>query len=457
MIERRAFHTATALGNGAILFAGGEGGDRTLDAAELYDPGTHTWSAAAPMAEARAHHAAVLLLGSEGDDKSKVLVAGGAGAGVLSSAELYDPVENAWSTAGIMAHARRDGTVTLLLPEDGTRDPQVLVAGGDDGTRALASAERYEPTPGEKGAWVPVDPMTTARTHHTATLLVRGKASSNGKVLVAGGDDGTRALDDVELYDPTLGENGAWVPVDPMTTARTHHAATLLHNGQVLVVGGDEGGEGGAALASAELYDPTIGEKGAWSAAAAMKAARTHPTATLLSNGTVLVVGGLAGAQGGDHVSGAELYEPRTNTWSDADSPIEARDGHTATWLATGEVLIAGGQNGAALDTAELHRAASQCETLDDCPRGLVCNEEKECEPPQAETLANACATADGRAPAGRGALTLGVVLLAAAVGRRLRAPGRRLQSRAAGARPDRPLLRGRGERWTSEARRSIQ
>src|SRR5204862_349242 len=94
-------------------------------------------------------------------------------------------------------------------------------------------------------------PLVTARQNHTATLL------PNGKVLVAGGDDGSR-LASAELYDPA---SGSWTATNPLAAVRYEHTATLLPNGKILVAGGF--GNGGSVLASAELYDPA---SGSWTA-----------------------------------------------------------------------------------------------------------------------------------------------------------------------------------------------
>jgi hypothetical protein len=174
--------------------------------------------------------------------------------------------------------------------------------------------------------------MATARAQHTATLLLPG-----GRVLVAGGGvsdpaGGVSETESAELYDPAT---GLFVATGSMTIARRLHTATLLSDGKVLLAGGVS--PPGVSVASAELYDPTTG---AFTATGSMVAARFDHTATLLLDGTVLIVGG--NAPDGTTAS-AELYDPGTGTFTATGPTIIARDGHTATRLTNGKVLIAGG------------------------------------------------------------------------------------------------------------------
>jgi hypothetical protein len=69
-----------------------------------------------------------------------------------------------------------------------------------------------------------------------------------------------------------------------------------------------------------------------------MVATRVNHTATLLSNGQVLVTGG------NDDPGSAELYDPATRTWTRTNNLSPSRARHTATLLASGNVLVAGGQ-----------------------------------------------------------------------------------------------------------------
>jgi N-acetylneuraminic acid mutarotase len=328
MSTGRYVHTATLLGTGKVLVAGGQNDSGSLAGAELYDPVSNSWSPATGMGAARVYHTATLL------GNGKVLVVGGGGNGTIqASAELYDPASNSWSYAGSMSTGRSAHTATLL------GSGKVLVAGGSNGG-ALSSAEMYDPA---SNSWSPAGSMSVARFYHTATLLV------SGKVLVAGGEQtGAGSVSSAELYDP--GSN-SWLPASSLRTARSGATATLLGNGKVLVAGGGRtGSTGTTALASAELYDPA---SNSWFPAAPMSAARYQHTATLLGNGKVVVAGGISDSGA---LSSAELYDSPSNTWSPAASMSTSRSLQTATLLANGKVLVAGGNGtGTRLSSAELY------------------------------------------------------------------------------------------------------
>ncbi|MGL5003103.1 MAG: Kelch repeat-containing protein, partial [Casimicrobium sp.] len=179
-------------------------------------------------------------------------------------------------------------------------------------------------------------PLAAARSNHTATQL------TNGKLLVAGGQAAAPAstpLASTELYDPFA---NAWSAATALPVARTDHTATLLDNGRVLIVGGRSVAGSEAALATAVLYDPTTNT---WSNAGNLAAARSQHTATRLRNGKILVVGGKNNAT---VLASAELYDPATNAWTSAGSLTTARRFHTATAASVGindEVFVIGGRD----------------------------------------------------------------------------------------------------------------
>ncbi len=209
---------------------------------------------------------------------------------------------------------------------------RVLIAGGKAADASvLNSTELYDPA---ANTFTTAAAMNTARYSATATLL------PNGKVLIAGGlDSSFKPLASTELYDPV---NNTFLAADPavMNTARNTATATLLSNGKVLIAGGLD--TSGSALASTDLYDPA---NNTFLAAdpATMNTARSSATATLLPNGKVLIAGGQGGGVIG--LASTELYNPANNTFlaSDPATMTSGRAVATATLLTSGDVLIAGG------------------------------------------------------------------------------------------------------------------
>jgi Big-like domain-containing protein/List-Bact-rpt repeat protein len=309
MTTARIQDTATLLPNGMVLLTGGissfphppfPSSVPALATTELFNPATGTFTATGSMTTARFGHTATLL------NNGMVLLTGGASTDIigpsagpipLASAELFNPATGTITATGSMTNARIGQTATLL------NNGMVLIAGGD--RPATASAELYNPA---TGAFTTTGSMTTARANQTATLL------NTGMVLMTGGfDSGNNSLASAELFNPAT---GTFTATGSMTTTRVSDTATLLNNGTVLVTGGYILSGGGIifiAVPSAELYDPTAGT---FTETGRMNTARDSHTATLLNNGMVLVVGGddFDSDGSGAAFASAEVYTPSTMT-----------------------------------------------------------------------------------------------------------------------------------------------
>src|SRR5438876_81582 len=274
LVVPRTAHAATALTDGRILITGGrDSAGNIVAVSEIFDPATETSTAGATLTTPRVDHTATLL------PNGKVLVAGGTGAsGAVTSAEIFDPSN---PTAGFrmlsatMGAARARHTATVL------NDGKVLIAGGDDaGTAETSTAEIFDPATETFSSALLA--MAAPRIGHTATLF------SDDSVLFAGGNTDSMELftpadqkftldpqkmsaartghEAIELSDTRLlffeGDTGNTIytidefnhSTDTLTLKDTLDAAassaTLLANGKILVLRPDMAG----------LYDPNAAD-----------------------------------------------------------------------------------------------------------------------------------------------------------------------------------------------------
>ena len=154
--------------------------------------------------------------------------------------------------------------------------------------------------------------------------------------------------------------SGTFQRTGSMNVARISHTATLLSNGEVLVAGGDNSSLGGNCPSSAELFNPSTGT---WTLTGCMTTARGNHQAVLLPSGEVLVAGG---GSASDPLASAELYNPSTGTWTPTGSMNTARSSFSLTLLANGQVLAAQGTS------AELYNPATGSWTVTGSPTSPV-------------------------------------------------------------------------------------
>lgn len=348
-------HAAAALDGKSVLVVGGtipSAGDKTAADAHIFNPAKGEWKQVAPMQTSRSGHTATTLL------DGRVLVAGGQTfipdqlIEDLDSSELFDPATLTWAQVPSSIGARHNlHTATRL--EDG----RVLVMGGEyDGY--LKAVDLYDPIEGPRGTWVEAPWFIGGgRSHHTATLL------SDGDVLVTGGRSSFGPTNTSIIY--SLADDG-WVETGSLGHAREYHTATLLSDGRVLVVGGNNVDY--MPIASAELFGGSAFEE-----AASMQTSRTNHTAALLPDGRVLVVGGRDQQQ--QALATTSIYDPGNDSWSAGPDLNQGRYQHTMTMLA-GSVVVIGGLDteGNVLASAEVldlgEKLGSACTADDECSSG---------------------------------------------------------------------------------------
>jgi len=258
------------------------------------------------------------------------LLSGLAAAGPLpAQAKAVD--SGAWAAAPNLLEGHVGHTATLL------NDGRVLIAGGSDihGV-ATAGSELFDP---KANRWVRAGNMISARAAHAATLL------ADGDVLVTGGQTGLsifpiQVLASAEVYHP---KTNSWTSVAAMHAVRRMHSSIRLHDGRVLVVGGTNVATGSPLPAAqqeqAEIYDP---RSDTWTFAATGLPPLSAQAATLMPDGTVVVTGGTTDT--GFATTSAEVFDPLTNGWQPTTWPMATpRYGHTATLLPDGKLLLVGG------------------------------------------------------------------------------------------------------------------
>jgi Kelch motif/Galactose oxidase, central domain len=338
----RFLGVSASLPDGDVLVAGGNltSGNATTSV-EIYHAATNTWTSAGNLGTPRFAAVAVTLR------SGKVLVVGGglsnSSSNNLDTGEVYDPSTNTWTpVANTMSSPRGDYPGVALLSNG-----SVLIAGGADASgNPLATTDIYNPA---TNTFAPAAPMGTARQLTAATPL------PTGMVLVAGGQDSTGApLATAEIYDPVT---DSWSPAsNSMVSTRTLPGIASLPNGKVLVAGGVSSGSGldngSITTATTDIYDPSTNS---FAGGPAMPVSRALFGITPLADGRVLVAGGVSFGNGGGSATGdSEIYDQRTNRWSEAGA-IPAIAGLTLNLLPNGEALEAGG-------TADFSTGVTQAE-----------------------------------------------------------------------------------------------
>ena len=243
--------------------------------------------------------------------------------------EIYDPATKTWTLMPTDSNAwvprMSFGAATLT-------NGKVLVAGGNDGWGwAMAFADLYDPN---TNTWTPVTSMPYYRYNHAITAL------SDNKALAIGGVISDGVTNSVMMFDLAAnGGVGGWSDVASMNVARHSLAAVTLKSGNVMALGGVDYTEE-FVTNSAEIYNPTLNT---WTMKANMLVPRAALAATVLNDGSVLAIGGYASF--GNRLNSIEQYNPDTDTWRYRVPLPFGFEGGGAVTLDDGSVLLAGGSD----------------------------------------------------------------------------------------------------------------
>lgn len=330
-----------------VLVVGGGAGSLTsatgLASSELWDFRRMSMSAGPSMASARALHSAVRL------NDGRVLIIGGVNQNgdPVSSCEIYNPVTNSFSSTGSM------GTSRVMFGVCRLADGRVMVAGGTDALQpdvvtavqgVLDSAEIYNPA---TGSWSGTSDIADYRMAPALTLL------PNGQVMVSGGVEigfffgipvSASSTNNVQRWNPS---NGSWSNGPDMAQGRAGHQynQVRLNDGRILMAGGVNvpsllGAANAAPISGAELYNPTTNS---WQTVN-MPTARVLHTATVLSDGRVAVCGGAQGTlTAPTSINSVILFNPSSNSWTTAPNLVSARASHVARLMPDGMLVLFGG------------------------------------------------------------------------------------------------------------------
>jgi hypothetical protein len=311
--------------DGRVLVAGGttvpDNASAALRTAEIYDRPSDTVTAVTSMMSApRWQNSAVTLL------TGKVLVVGGACAvnqmpactADQTSADLFDPVSNSFTPTAMRLNQPRIYTRAVLMV-----DGRVFIASGND-----ATVEIYDPASDS----FTLVPHAQA---HVYGFVVRLR---DGRVLLGGGDGGVTAA---ELYDT---DSGSFTSANAMVQSRSMLTAHTLPDGRVAVVGGASNSAGGIVdpLASIEYFNPATNSFTA--ASYALATARCWHAAALVRDGTILVMGGYTLHNAcSSSVATVEVLDPVAGKVTPFSTLLNTNTEWTAVTLLDGSVLGVGG------------------------------------------------------------------------------------------------------------------
>ena len=356
MAISHAAHQSVPVTGGRVLIIGGGSWEDPVSfthKVELYNPSSGASLLTGGLDTARGSFSSTLLR------DGRVLVIGGYNASDkwVTSAEIYDPVSGAWSLNQPLFNHGIGHTATLLV------DGRVLVVGGCAGDGMPGRTNRTELFNPVTNSWSDAGVLSQSRCGHVAALL------TNGRVLVAGGENGESTLSTAAVFDPVTGQ---WSQTGELNVARSEAVAVQLRDGRVMVTGGISLVNGSSVTLNAvEIFDVNLGD---WEQAAPMLENRYGHTANLLPGGLVLVVGGLEVVENNTkrYMGSVDVYDLEDDTWTPIASTDVPRAYHTATLLTDGRIFVAGGMSAETLFLASTEMLVVSKPPIYDIPTPVV-------------------------------------------------------------------------------------
>ena len=190
---------------------------------------------------------------------------------------------------------------------------------------------------------------------------------ADGNFLLIGGEGVAGGLNVALIWHPATGNTTQLAAT--LNRGRAWHSATMLPDGFVLILGGLANNK--QIVATAELFDPVTQTFAALSSTGV--SSRARHTVTLLTDGHLLIAGGVGDS--GQTLQSAELWDAAGPSSTAVQSGITARRNHSATLLGDGRVLLWGGANatGSALENGDLFDPSTGLFTsLDTYPTALI-------------------------------------------------------------------------------------
>ena len=301
LLSNRSRFVGVAL-NGRIHTIGGYTDGPVTNSHEVYDPINQVWSTDSAMFTARAGAAEAVING-------KIHVISGAGlAGVTAVHEVFDPVNHSWSSAASIPTARFAVSSAVL-------NGKIHVIAGQASGNSVKH-EVYDPI---YDTWSIAADIPVAMSYATSAVI-------SGKIHVIGGTAGTAHY----VYDPV---SNIWTTAAAMPTNRGELASSVVLDGKIHVIGGVSG----SVLNTHEIYDPELDQ---WSVATPLPTAR-YAASNVLLNGEIHVIGG---SDSTNYVATHEVYTPATlaRSWSTNSAMLSVRNGMGSAEL-NGKIYSIGG------------------------------------------------------------------------------------------------------------------